>query len=198
MGTSLAIAWFTLLAVPPTAVIAFLVANKSRPALIKRLAIGCAVLIVGVVGSARLDISLMSNAANLVCLSAAYLAYAFLATCLWRVRSLFLRVPALLIAAAPIAGGYVMGTMGFLGLAFILADFANPPLQTVRMAAGLECRIQAWGNAISDTGYTVYLYRQWPLVPFVEREVSKVRVNETNPGTGPTAASCKDALAAMR
>lgn len=198
MGTSFAIAWLGLLAAPPIAVFAFAVTSRFRPALIKRLAIGCAFLVVSIAAAASLDISLTSNAANVACLSTAYLAYAFLAASIWRVRSLILRVPALVIAAIPIAGGYVMGTMGVLGLAFILGDYASPPLQAVRMGAGLECRINAWGNVTSDTGYTVHLYRHWPLVPFVEREVSRVTVNETHPGPGPSTASCKDALAALR
>lgn len=185
------------MAAPPISVIAFIAVMRARPALIKRFVFGSALFIVSVMGAARLDVSFMSTPVNVACLAAAYLAYVFLAASFWLVKPLILRVPALVIAAVPVLAGYMMGTVGLLGLAFIIGDYANPPLQTLRIDANLECRVIAWGNATADSGYTVHLYRQAPLIPFVEREVSRVRVNETRPGPGPATASCKDALAAM-
>ncbi|CAM3980544.1 hypothetical protein ROSA5918_17415 [Roseateles saccharophilus] len=169
--------------------------RRCRSRTTRKAAYGCVGLIIVAVGACYLDVSFTSTVANFAFASAAYLAYCFLAICTWSFKWLPLRVLALAVTAIPVAAGYVLGTVGMLGLMFIVGDYANPPIQTTNTAADLECRTTGWGMVATDSGYTVHLYKHWPAFPLIEREVARVVVNETNPGAGPTSASCDDVLA---
>jgi hypothetical protein len=128
-------------------------------------------------------------------LSAAYVAYCFVAISAWALRSRPLRILTLVATAIPVVAGYALGMVGALALIFIVGDYAEPPIQTASMADNLECRITGWGMATTDSGYIVHLYKHWPAMPLLEREVARIVVNETNPVDDTASASCDDALA---
>jgi len=92
----------------------------------------------------------------------------------------------------PIWIGYFVGIIGFLGLAFIVGESYNPPLHTEKFDAGLICRITPWGAVFSDEGYTVHLYQHWNAVPFLERDVERIVIDESEPQAGLSSASCHD------
>jgi hypothetical protein len=50
----------------------------------------------------------------------------------------------------PIFIGCILGTVGWLGLAWIALEASDPPK---RMSAGVVCGITYWGSAASDCGY---------------------------------------------
>lgn len=166
-----------------------------RPNALSNAVIGSATAIVVVAGFTLLSTSFTSTLANVACISFAYLAYCFLAASCWKIRLLALRIPALIVAAVPIGVGYVLGTVGVLGLAFVVGDYSRPSKPATQMTNVLMCRVTVWGMAASDSGYTVHLYKHWLGLPFVEREVFSIVVNETS-ALGPQSASCPDALAA--
>lgn len=195
MDASFYIAWACLIGVPPVAIGTFFFIRRRWPHALSRTVIGSTLAIVVIIGFAVPSISFISTLANVVCISIAYLAYCFLAASCWNIRLSAIRILALIIAAVPIGAGYVLGTIGFLALAFIVADSTSPPLQTTQMTKDLMCRVTGWGMAASDSGFIVHLYKRWPELPFVEREVSRIVFNETNPASTPVRASCTDALA---
>lgn len=198
LNPSFSIALFCLWGAPPMAITAFFTVRRHWPGAVTRISIACALLIATVVVCCWFGVSLVSTTANAICLAATYVAYCFLAISAWRLRQLILRVLTLLVAALPIAVGYVLASVGMLGLMFIVGDYTRPPLQNTEMTTDLECRVTSWGMAASDTGYTVHLYQHWRALPFLEREVAHIVINETNPLPGLANASCDDALKAAR
>ncbi|MFG6486381.1 hypothetical protein ACG04R_06845 [Roseateles sp. BYS78W] len=196
--SSLSIAWIGILFAPPVAIGTFFITSRHRPAAMRRLSMTCVLLMALVAAAACLDVSFTSVTANTVCWSAAYFSYCFLAISAWRLRRLAVRIPVLMVAALPVAVGYLLGTVGMLGLMFILDDYTRPPMQTTDIAHGLECRVTSWGMAASDSGYTVHIYRHWALIPLLEREVARIVINQSNPQAGLQSASCDDALKLIR
>ena len=89
------------------------------------------------------------------------------------------------------------GNCRVLAVAFVVGDYADPPEKTEHIAANLECEVTGWGMVASGEGYTVHLYRTWPLLPLVEKEIARVSVDETNPAEeGTQSATCNTVLAA--
>ncbi len=95
-----------------------------------------------------------------------------------------------MIAYVPILGGYVLGTIGALALPFLTADRFAAPIHAEQIRPGLLCEITEWGAAF-DGGYTVHLYRFWPIAPILRRQVASVSVTETGEN-GVTNTICKD------
>lgn len=198
LNPTFSIAWFCLLGAPPVAIATFFAIRRCWPNAVTRTLIVCSLLLGVVVGFAFLGVSSISTATNTICLAVAYFSYCFLAISTWRLRPRILRIPALVVAALPIAVGYMLGTVGILALMFIVGDYTRPPFQATEMAPDLQCRVTSWGMAASDTGYTVHLYKRWPAMPFLEREIGHIVINETHPLPGLESASCDDALKAAR
>ena len=109
---------------------------------------------------------------------------------------MIIRILALVVAAVPVCIGYFLATIGALGLVFIIGDYSRPPYHTEQMRAGLVCHIRGWGAAFTASGHSVHLYKVWPELPFLKREVAMISVNETDPDSEPKRASCADVLAA--
>jgi len=93
----------------------------------------CALALVLILGAAALGFSFKDVRPNFAAFLIAYAAYCFLAVSCLRIPSLLLRIPALILAAMPIAIGYVLCTIGSLGLMFIVGDYTNPPKQIERL-----------------------------------------------------------------
>ena len=62
-------------------------------------------------------------------------------------------------------------------------------------ADSLTCRVAMWGMAFTESGYTVSLYKNWPYVPLIQKEVARSVINETEPGSNPSPATCNDIYA---
>ena len=156
----------------------------------------CASVLVFIVTAAALGFSFKDVLSNFVAFMIAYAAYCFLAVSCWRIPSLFVRIPALILAAIPIALGYVLSTIGTLGLMFIIGDYTTPPRRIEQLRPDLTCRVTLWGASFTASGYAVHLYKTWAWLPFIEKSVVKLSVNQTDfsEGQAPKDLTCADAL----
>ncbi|PTW63048.1 hypothetical protein C8N35_1011097 [Breoghania corrubedonensis] len=175
--------WVWILAAP---VVAF-VARRPRPLSPQALTICSIGLLSAVALAAVFNISFVRVEANILTLCAAYLAYCYLA---------FFPVPegrkparylVRFIASVPIFGGYLLATVGVLGLGLIIADATEPPWRVTPLEGGLVCKVNGWGAAMTDSGYTVSAYRRYGSL--LERRVTKVTVNQS---AGEPEAECAD------
>lgn len=186
--------WLTLLTAPPIAVGAFAVIRR-RPARLQAVVAGCTLVIAATIGLAFGQVSFTLPMANTICMALSYLGYCFVAAACLAIRRPLARYSALIVALLPIVIGYLLGSIGLLALLFVVGDYSDPPLRVEHPQQNLTCRVTAWGMAASDSGHTVHLYRRWPLLPGLEKEVVRIVVNETHPDPLQTDASCADALA---
>lgn len=124
-----------------------------------------------------LKISFAYGPANAWSLLAGYGAYCVLAAACFGIRPLWLRIPALIVAALPVAATYLLTIAGVTPL--ILWGVAEPPRRSQLMRTGLSCDVKLWGMAYTDSGYEVRLRRFLPSMPFIWRDVAVIRVNQT-------------------
>jgi hypothetical protein len=61
------------------------------------------------------------------------------------------------------------------------------------MTPKLICEITGWGMAGGPSGYKVHLYKRWPALPFIKKEVVELTVDQNAPDADKT---CADALKA--
>ena len=201
VDTAIALTMVGLLAAPPVAIAAFVVIRRQRPVWLRHLAIGAASMLLIMIAATALGFSFENTLANFVGFVAGCLAYSFLAVSCWQIRFLPLRIIALLGAAIPTCIGYVLSTIGLLGLMLVVGDYARPPNKVEQMDSGLVCRVTGWGSAITDSGYTVHLYRSWAWLPLIERSVVSISINESESARSidaPTGATCADVLGKYR
>jgi hypothetical protein len=126
----------------------------------------------------------------------AYFAYSFLAVSCLRIPAKAVRVLTFGIAIIPIGFGFILSTIGVLGLAFIVGDLTRPPERVEEIGAGLTCRFREWGSAGSSSGYAVELYQSWNGIPFVERKILGESVVQAGySGPSPKDVSCADLFA---
>ncbi len=183
------IAWSCLFFGPLLSLGIFIALRTGAKRHLRLAIVGSATLLALVILACAKKISLTSLWANLILLSAAYLSYCFVAASTFTVRPIFVRVPLLVATCLPVIIGYVLTTIGVLGLGFIMADYTNIPIEAKQMRPGLNCRTTMWGG-VGDAGYTVRLYKYSPVIPFIRHEVRTTSVDESYPGSGPISASC--------
>ncbi|BCG87656.1 hypothetical protein MesoLj113c_37660 [Mesorhizobium sp. 113-3-9] len=70
----------------------------------------------------------------------------------------------------PIFTGYILGAVGWPGLAWIALDASDPPK---RMSAGVVCSITYWDLAAGDCGYRD-----------IETDYARAIIATAPPGTG--------------
>lgn len=165
-------AWGCLLGGP---VAACRVARRADARRWRQLAAGSAGLIAAIALALAGDTRFVWPQANILALCAAYAAYCLLAFSCLRLASKPLRVAAMAVAALPIAAGYVVGTIGFMGLGLIIADVTQPPTKVQTLEGGLVCRVTEWGGAFSDSGVTLSVFR--PLGPVLEQRMARHSVS---------------------
>jgi hypothetical protein len=96
------------------------------------------------------------------------------------------------------AAGILSGLAVCVGLFLTLGSLVfgpDPVITTRAMAGGLVCEVTGWGAAVTDSGYRVELYEDWPGLP-LRRRLASISVNETNPASTPQSATCAQAYAA--
>ncbi len=181
------VVWFALMLGPPLAIIAFYLLSRWQPNMLVRTATVAAIVVILIALFFIVGLTFNSRGNDVALLAIAYVAYCFLAVSLWRIRHIFLRIVAIVVAFVPIGLGYFLGTAGLLGLVFIVGDLTREPEKSEQMADGLTCRVMWWGSAGTNSGYTVGLYQSWHSLP-VERRVSAILVDQTNGDPGVTCA----------
>lgn len=193
---ALYIAWGSLLGAPVLAIATFTAFRKASPGKQFAIAAGSALTIIVISGVAAFGISFTESTVNFLCVAAAYFSYCYLVVSCWYIRIKAIRILAVLVLAIPIVIGYLLGTIGGLALGWIVMDFTAPPTHIERLKEGLICRVTPWGSAVSASGYTVRLYQQWDVLPFLERRLNSIEIDETSEQSERSSASCQDVFAA--
>jgi len=189
--------WATVLCAPLCAFAIFLSIGWWSPrAKLPTIVAALSILVFGL-GAAILRLSFTDVLANFICVAVVYFSYCFLVASCLLIPIRAVRYLAFVATPLPICVGYVLGTVGVLGLGWIVMDYARAPDHTEPMGPQLICRITEWGSVASASGYTVHLYKFWPAVPFIEREVVALPVVQAGYiGEPPADKTCPDALRA--
>jgi hypothetical protein len=181
-----------LLGIPPTTLILFLVVKRQPrrlDALVKVAAITSAVIAIAY----WLNIAFAAPTLNLSVLLLGYFAYTFVAASSLRFKATAWRVLGTTLLALPVLAGYLIATVGVLGLMFILDDIARPPLARSTRPDGTQCEIRRWGNGLSDSGYVVEEFQPWLPKGVVRRRIMTLTVDKTHPERGDVpSADCSD------
>jgi len=160
----------TLLISPVLAVVSALWYRKSGHTAKKWFLVGHTVLCIPLVFYALTDWSLGGIKSDTVLIALAYFAYCGLVAVSLNIHNLKLRLPVFLIGLIPVLLGYILATVGALGLAFVVGDCV--PEQEGRLESRLTYRITTFGNATTaEGGNRIALLRSYHLLPGLEREV---------------------------
>jgi hypothetical protein len=186
--------WIGLLGAPVLAVVIFILLRQ-RPFQARSVIVAGSVLLL-YLAVACSGLSFVAVPVNFASFVIAYFAYSFLAVMCLRIPAKAVRILTFVIAIIPIGFGYILSTIGILGLMFIVGDYASPPNRVEQMAAGLTCRVTGWGSAGSSSGYAVGLYQSWNRIPFLERKILGVSVVQAGySGPPQDDVSCADLFA---
>lgn len=193
LGAALALAEIALLLAPVMAVVLyFAVASKSQHIFRAALA-GASLVLAAILISSKLGFGFQAPIVNLAFVAISYLAFCYVVASCLRLRLKYIRISALALLSTPIFFGYVLATIGFLGLGWIVGDVVAAPYRMETIAPNLTCEMKMWGAAAGNSGYNVTIYRVWSFAPFLRRQVVNISVNQNASDKN---ASCADALAA--
>lgn len=120
-----------------------------------------------------LGLSIRSYKANLVLHGFTYLCFCVLALSAFRLKPRVLGVSLGILGSLPLMVGLLLGTVGILGIAFIIGD-------SIPIYAGSNkdttCYVNSFGNATTkDGGYDVTIKKQLPVITFIERTIQRER-----------------------
>ena len=171
METLFGTVWGALLLAPPLGAVGGLALRRLPPARARAVYVGLGIVLALAAAVAWSPWSLRGVAADAWALAAGYLAYCTAAmAAVLRVRGRGERVLAGTVAGLPVVAGYLLGTLGVLGLAFVVGDYE--PRSARALAPGLSCRTYGFGNATTAAGGTVvevFAHPRW--APFLERSL---------------------------
>jgi hypothetical protein len=187
--------WFSLFAAPLAGVM-LVYRWRDSDAPVLRPAVGWALAFLGLIAlCVATGLQWSSTAANFVCCLGGLYAYWLIAAATWAIPLRWLRILLGTLAFLPLIPSLMLGTIGLLGLIFILGDMLGPPVEARRLSHWRTCEVSTWGSAVTDSGYTVQLYWAPAWLPIVRRQLRAVSINETNPAPGRTSASCESVAA---
>jgi hypothetical protein len=172
-------ATISLLLMPPIALAVFLIVQKNYPNVQSKWVLASVGMIVATVLAIFFRVNFIWGVGNVLWLLGCYLAYCLIVASCLQIRKRRLRWFALLFSAVPIALGYVLATIGRLGVLFLLADTLAEPSYSQIGTDGLTCSVTGWGGAWGDSGYRGSLYQSWIVVPFLQREVAWISVDQS-------------------
>lgn len=175
-----ALAWFTLSCGPILTVVVARGQLGGGQSL-QRLCVRAAILLLSVAVCWSIDLEFAWRLLNWIALAAAYLAWCTLMGALFRLPPRALGLALGTLGSVSLIPGLVLTTVGILGLMFFVGDYAAPPAKLVRLPSGLDCVVTKWGNATTDDGHDVHLYRYISWLPVLRRQVRRLIVNETYP-----------------
>jgi hypothetical protein len=191
-GAGFVIVWAALLAGPALGIILALrmASQRSgiRPVFLS--GFGC---IIFVVALDYLGVRTSSALINMIFWVLVFLSLCLLLGLIWTIEYKPIRVTLGILTHLIFVPGYVLGTIGILGLFFILGDYLTLPGEKVALKPGLTCEVMSWGNSMSQSGYDVSLYRHVPWASFIRLKVGEVTVNQSSPQSGRKSADCKSA-----
>ena len=123
----------------------------------------------------------ISTDVNFALCIASYFAYCFLASATWTfkpTRPFRVVGIAMYVSLLP---GYLLATVGILGLGFVLGDQFSSQLQVKLIAPEISCMVKGWGGAWGPSGYDVILYKTPAWLPVIEYQFAGAHVVQTEP-----------------
>ena len=112
----------------------------------------------------------------------AYMTYCYSVFHILKVRNKFVKVFACFIASLPIAVGYLVATLGLLGLMMISLDFESH--RTVDLGDNSYFREYGYGNATTDDGgLKIDVYKFLPWFPIFEKKIFSKNVSSMHYNT---------------
>jgi hypothetical protein len=142
---------------------------------------GAVLFILLVFVGVKLSISFTSFLANSIVISLAYACFGFLALSLFRLKPKSIGIVLGVLSSIPLVLGVLLTTIGFLGLAFITADYRTT--YEAKLPSGLKCLVSTTGNATAAGGNDVRLYKQ--IIWGVEYRAAKKYYAEDDPKPEP-------------
>lgn len=170
----------SLLLAPPATLISFFAVRRWWPSALRVLSWACLIIFCAILCCMILGLSLTKNYDNFLCFDVGFISYCFWAASCVRIRSVYRRVVALILASLPIFFGYLLGTVGILGLAFEIDDDTETPDSVQLMGPGLTCVTSEWG-ILGNAGKRYDLYKQWDSIPFIQRDVEHGSSSDDDP-----------------
>jgi len=143
--------------------------------------------------SGLLDLSFNDIFVNFLVIALAYTNYCLLAASGFLIRRSGLRAAAIILTFIPIGFGYLLATIGFLEMIFVVDDATRPPESIQTMAPGLTCVVSDWGMA-GNEGVDIDLYRRWASIGFIKRDVQHIIVDFDDRTNPPQTITCAQAL----
>ena len=106
-----------------------------------------------------------------------YLGYCILIFYSLLIKSRFLKLISFIIGLTPVIIGYVVATVGFVGIILISANLV--PEKTVKINDKLYFREYSYGNATSsEGGKEIEIYKRVTTLPFIEKRILKQRMSD--------------------
>jgi hypothetical protein len=149
------------------------------------LRIGSLIWLIVYLGFFFSNVSLVNSGMNFLCGVIALGSYCFLASSAFEISLKPLRVIALVILGAPAS---IVTMTGILSLMF---DADASTYKKEQMRPDLVCKMSSYG-IVGAGGDRIRLYKSWPAIPFLERNVGGDSSNDADPSI--KMSSCADLL----
>jgi len=187
--------WGGLIIAPPVAFLISTVLRLWRPNLVRKFVYGCVIYIGIVVIFLLYGISFSDQRISAGSLATVYLAYCCLVVSSLKISRLAVRIPVAVVGITSIALGYMLASVGALGLAFIIGD--TIPVFNQQVSPGITCRVTTYGTVFTSRGGQIaHLEQSIPYLPFLEREVYELRFEDsTGEGVASPTETCTRAVA---
>jgi hypothetical protein len=131
--------------------------------------------------------------ANIASVALIWPAWCFCCACGCWAKQPLPRAPSWFVAVPSVGLGYLLGTVGYLGMLFIVGDIVSPPIPTQSFETPeLACETTLWGGPGAGSGHSIVLYRKWTAVPWLRFRLTEATVDDTAAVQG---VSCADLAA---
>jgi len=169
-SSAFAIAFTAVLGAPVVAPLLARLAKRLPTPLQTRAYLALAGVPLAVAAMSHSGLTSSSYQVNAVAVLVAFWAFLTLAVSTFRFESRCLRYTLGPLSILLLALSLFAGTVGGLGLVFIVGD--TVPVFTATQAHGRHCEVTSYGNATTDFGgHRVVITAPVPLLPFLERKV---------------------------
>ncbi|WP_423147070.1 hypothetical protein [Rubrolithibacter danxiaensis] len=122
------------------------------------------------------DISFKGDTLDFVLPISLYISYCYLMFHLFQLKNKLAKFFACFVAAVPILAGYLVATLGILGLMMVSLDFESE--RTVDLGNDSYFREYGHGNATTDDGgLKVDVYKYLPWFPLLEKRIFSKRLS---------------------
>ena len=151
--------------------------TRNKPELRKKIIKVCIILNVVTTLSLLTNISTTLKEFDWVILTSFYFTTSLLIWLLYHHKNIILKVLSVLLMICIFGAGYILGTVGALGVGFVTAEFS--PREEIWLGDGIILKETLLGNAISDyRGKRVEVYKTIPWLPIIEwRKMKKEYFN---------------------